>query len=62
LLYLKKPEVGVPEKSSIGLGRPPSRKKVLNGKTPMEVRKLAKDPGQEWQRIKVRPIERSEGN
>jgi SRSO17 transposase len=57
-VYLEKPEVGIPEKPSGQRGRPLSRKQVLNGMLPVEVRQLVNDLGLEWQRVKVRSSER----
>jgi len=59
-IYLEKPEVGIPEKPLGQRGRPPSRKQVLNGISPVEVRRLANDPGLGWQKAKVRSTERGE--
>jgi len=56
LVYLEKPEVGVPEKT--GRGRKPERPRVLNGVEPVRVRELAENPNLEWREVTVRQAER----
>ncbi|MEX2705300.1 MAG: hypothetical protein Q6352_008570 [Candidatus Freyrarchaeum guaymaensis] len=52
LVYLEKPEVGVPEKT--GRGRKPERPRVLNGVEPVRVREFAENPNLEWREVTVR--------
>ncbi|MCL0087790.1 transposase, partial [Dehalococcoidia bacterium] len=57
-VYLERPKMGVPEKPLGHRGRPFSRQQVLNGVSPVGVRQLRAYPDLEWQRVKVRPVER----
>lgn len=59
-IYLRKPDIGVPEKLPGRRGRPPSRKKVLDGVRPIEVRELARSGSLNWRKVKVRPSERGD--
>jgi SRSO17 transposase len=59
-VYLERPKMGVPGKPLGHRGRPFSRQQVLNGVSPVEVRRLRAYPDLEWQRVKVRPVERGD--
>jgi len=59
LVYLEKPETGVPEKpQKRGRGRPPTRPQVLNGVQPVKVQKLIHHPDLDWREVELRPAER----
>ena len=59
-VYLSPPVVGISNKRPGTRGRPPSRRTVLNGKEPIEVRNLLSQEELEWHKIKIRHTERGE--
>lgn len=61
-VYLEKPVVGLPVKDPDKGGRAFTRPRVLSVDKPVEVRKLAADPGTVWTRVRVRATERGEIN
>lgn len=56
-VYLKEPEVGVPQRRG-KRGKKPTRLVVLGDGRPQEVRGLAQDPKTQWHRVVVRHSER----
>ena len=56
-VYLSEPHVGIPPKRG-KRGRPPTRRQVLRGQRPQEVRVLAQHPQTMWQRVQVRFTDR----
>ena len=57
LVYLSEPRVGLPPKRG-KRGRPRTRRQVLSGQRPQEVRALAQHPQTVWERVEVRLTER----
>jgi len=60
LVYLDRPELGVPQHEPGAAGRPPTRVQVLNGAEPVPVHTVADDPATDWQTVRVRPTERGQ--
>jgi SRSO17 transposase len=58
LVYLAKPDWGVPPPTPGQVGRFPTRSKVLSGEQPVEVRQLIASPQIHFQRYPVRSTER----
>jgi len=58
LVYLERPDLGVPARQPGAPGRPPSRVKVLDGTEPVPAHTVADDPVTAWQAVHVRPTER----
>src|SRR5499427_4100148 len=56
-VYLSEPRVGLPPKRG-KRGRPRTRRRVLSGQRPQEVRAVAQHPQTVWQRVQVRLTER----
>lgn len=59
-VYLSPPVVGIPDKISGTGGRPPSRRTILSGEDPIEVRSLVAQEKIEWQTVNIRQTERGE--
>ena len=57
LVSLSEPRVGLPPKRG-KRGRPRTRRQVLSGQRPQEVRALAQHPQTVWERVEVRLTER----
>jgi len=58
LVYLERPDLGVPARQPGAPGRTPSRVQVLGDAEPVPVHTLADDPVTDWQAVRVRPTER----
>ena len=58
-VYLQQPTVGVPVARG-RRGRPPTQRRVLNGVTPVEVRRVAGRADTHFRRVQVRDTERGE--
>lgn len=61
-VYLKRPDVGVPEAQPGRRGRKPSRSRVLSEEKPLKVCDVARQEDTNWRRVRVRAIERGELN
>jgi SRSO17 transposase len=61
-VYLEKPMLGVPEPVPGRRGRNPTRLRVLNGVKPLKAHQVARRADTDWQRVRVRPIERGRLN
>ncbi|MBM3136316.1 MAG: IS701 family transposase [Chloroflexi bacterium] len=61
-VYLEKPMLGVPEPVPGRRGRKPTRLRVLNGVKPLKAHQVARRADTDWQRVRVRAIERGELN
>lgn len=58
-VYLHKPTLGIPPRTS-SRGRTPTRSRVVSDEKPVEVRSLVHAPETDWQRLRIRSIERGE--
>jgi SRSO17 transposase len=62
LVYIERPEVGVPKVKAGRRGARPTKPRVLSAGKPVEVRTLAGDEKTIWKRVRVRATERGELN
>ena len=62
LVYLKRPDVGVPEARPGRRGRKPSRSSVLSEEKPLKVCDVARREDTNWRHVRVRTTERGELN